>query len=380
MKNVVFAGMLVCMALQSYCQSLTNNSQDFEKQKKSITLSSGITMYYIDKGNPAGVPLILLHGLTDTSRSFELMIDELLGINPDYRIIAPDLRGHGSTDMPKDLICKEEPEKCFAMQQFAQDVMELLDHLGISRVHLTGHSMGSIIAQSLVLKHPERFSSMVLIGTFVDGKVCEAIQGFLLNHLVENTWRPMLEKRPNFSWPANAYSLTPRDLGEEVETFLFENWVTEACADQNFLNSVFPETTSIRLGTWIGAIRTLATVDVRESLLNLRVPTLILWATQDVMMTAADQELVKAAFKKSAAINKTTVIYKTYGRLDPPEAGLPLSELGHNLHWAAPREVAADIDSFIVRGIPIYNRPYANPLNNKEVLTEQTSRGIMTLK
>ena len=380
MKNLVFAGILVCMTLQSYCQSLSKNPRDFERQKKSITLSSGINMYYIDTGNPAGVPLIFLHGVTDTSRSFELMIEELLGINPDYRIIVPDLRGHGTTDMPKDVICKDEPEKCFGVRQFAQDVIELLNQLGISRTHITGHSMGSIIAQSLVLEYPERFSSMVLIGTFVDGRVCEAIQGFLLTHLIGNTWKPMLENRPHFSWPANAYSLTPRDLGDEVETFIRDNWVTEACADQEFLNSIFPETTSIRLGTWIGAIRTLASVDVRESLQNLRIPTLILWATQDILITAADQELVKAAFQKAASNNRTTVIYKTYGRLDPPEAGLPLNELGHNLHWAAPREVAADINSFVTQGVPIYNRPYANPLNNKEVLTEQTSNGIMTLR
>src|SRR5688572_33355692 len=77
-----------------------NTFADFNRQKRVIELNTGICMKYIDTGNPNGTPLVLLHGYTDTSRSFQLLIQDLLRINRNIRIIAPDLRGHGETSMP----------------------------------------------------------------------------------------------------------------------------------------------------------------------------------------------------------------------------------------------------------------------------------------
>ena len=103
---------------------------------------------------------------------------------------------------------------------------------------------------------------------------------------------------------------------------------------------------------------------------NLKIPTLILWASQDAIMLQSDQELVKETFSAAARKNKIAVLYKTYGKLGLPEAGTAFNEVGHNLHWAAPKQVALDIDSFMENGYPIDNLPYANPLNVKEILIE----------
>ena len=137
---------------------------------------------------------------------------------------------------------------------------------------------------------------------------------------------------------------------------------------------VFDETLKIPLGTWIGAIKSLAEIDYRSALENLKIPTLILWSTQDVVTSAKDQVLVKSAFQSAAKSNGTKVIYKTYGKLPVPPGGYPLNDLGHNLHWGAPKEVANDIYSFITNGYAINNLPYTNPLNTKEILTDERSR------
>ena len=156
--------------------------------------------------------------------------------------------------------------------------------------------------------------------------------------------------------------------------------MTEACADQSFIDSVCPETMNTRLGTWIGSLHTLGESDHREALKNLKVPTLVLWATQDCMFIESDQQLVKAALQSAAHNNQVKVIFKTYGKQPLPEGGYPLTEVGHNLHWGAPVQVAEDIVSFIRNGFPVKNLPFANPENIKEIRTELTDAGIEVLE
>jgi hypothetical protein len=53
------------------------------------------------------------------------------------------------------------------------------------------------------------------------------------------------------------------------------------------------------------------------------------------------------------------------------------TDLGHNLHWGAPQAVAADIASFLESGMPLKGLPYANPTNNKQVLTDEAAMNII---
>ncbi len=345
----------------------------FAFDKKSFDLSTGICISYVETGKAGGTPLLFLHGYSDTSRSFKLVIEDLIQINKNVRVIAPDLRGHGDTSMPDENQCKAAPEKCFTPDDFAKDVIDLMDKLGIQKAHIVGHSMGSVIAQNLALNHSDRIFSMVLIGAFVNGKECDAIQEFLLRDMIEQDWRCALEKQNNFTWPDNAYSISPRDMGDRIMTFLKENWVVETAAAKEFLNDVFGETVKIPLGTWIGAMRALGEVDYRAALKNLKIPTLILWATQDGVTAAKDQEQVKSAFQSAAKLQETKVIYKTYGKSPFFGAGYPPTELGHNMHWAAHKAVAADVNSFILEGKALTNLPCVNPSNGKVILVEDAN-------
>jgi pimeloyl-ACP methyl ester carboxylesterase len=281
--------------------------------------------------------------------------------------------------MPMETLCADQPGKCFTFEEFAEDVIDLMDQLKIEKAHIVGHSMGSIILQTLALTYPDRVSSITLISTIIYTEHNAMIQDILIRDMMENTWKKILTAQPDFNWPADAYLKKPHELGEEVKAFLKDNWVTEACTDQWFLDAVYPETISVPLGTWIGSLNALGGLDNRDALKKLEVPTLVLWASQDVMFDKNDQELVKATLKTAAQNGNVKIIHKTYGKQGLPEEGYPLAEVGHNLQWAAPTQVAEDIISFLRSGFPVMNLPYANPENMKEIKVEKTHAGVDVL-
>ena len=91
-----------------------------------------ITLNYVEAGE--GFPLVLLHGNGEDHTYFE---HQMSPFSAHYRVIAPDTRGHGKS--PRG----EEP---FTLEQFAEDLKEFLDGLGIFRCHLLGFSDGGNIA------------------------------------------------------------------------------------------------------------------------------------------------------------------------------------------------------------------------------------------
>ncbi|HEY4653092.1 MAG TPA: alpha/beta hydrolase [Cyclobacteriaceae bacterium] len=349
----------------------------FNLQKKKTTLTTGITMSYVERGNIGGASLILLHGCTDTGRSFQLLIDELVSVYPNLRIIAPDLRGHGDSSMPDRRTCASTPENCFTPAVLAADVLALMDQMEIQSAYIVGHSMGSVVAQELALNFPERVNRMVLIGSMVYGKENSFINDFLISGLIEKSWRPILETESDFSWPEDAYFITPESLGDETTSFLRKNWVNEPGTEEAFLDAILRETIQVPVGTWIGGITALGKTDNRNALQNLKVPTLILWAAQDTVFPLADQKLVISSLEKAAQVNGTPVIYKTYGKESLPANGSQESDLGHNLQWAAPKQIAGDIIAFVRNGFPRIDLPYLNPENYNEVLVEQGRANIM---
>ena len=105
---------------------------------------------YIEKGS--GEPLILLHGNGESKEYFEHQIPYFA---KDYRVIAPDTRGHGET--PKGT-------KPFKLWQFAEDLKDFMDEKGIEKANLLGFSDGGNIALLFALKYPEKVSRMILNG------------------------------------------------------------------------------------------------------------------------------------------------------------------------------------------------------------------------
>lgn len=109
----------------------------------------GFTMAYEEQGQ--GEAVVLLHGFCGSSAYWE-KIGPMLA--DEYRVIMPDLRGHGSTDAPMG---------AYTIERMADDVVALMDRLGVSKFTLLGHSMGGYVTLSLAQRYAERLKGFGLI-------------------------------------------------------------------------------------------------------------------------------------------------------------------------------------------------------------------------
>jgi pimeloyl-ACP methyl ester carboxylesterase len=100
----------------------------------------------------AGEPLLMLHGWPQHWYLWRHVIPRLA---PHARLICPDLRGLGWSDVPRGGYRKEN---------MARDVLRLMDALGLERVRLAGHDWGGWIGFILCLRHPERFERFLAAG------------------------------------------------------------------------------------------------------------------------------------------------------------------------------------------------------------------------
>jgi pimeloyl-ACP methyl ester carboxylesterase len=347
-------------------------------EKRSVDLSTGISMKYVDAGNPDGEAVILLHGITDSSRSFYPTMEHLAALRPDLRLIALDQRGHGETSLPKAANCRKAPEECFRPADFAADVLAFMDALGIERAHLVGHSMGTAIAQIVALERAERVSRLVLIAGFasmVDGPV---LRDFLLGDRAEGAWKDDF-LRKGLRFPEDVYELAPLDADPEAEKWMLQNWVTDPTADPEYLAAIARETARVPLGAWLGAARAFLSFDNREPLSELTVPTLVLWPTQDnVVPRSPYQNDLLASLDRAAASCRTSYVFKQYGARPLPSSGLQEDDFGHNLQWGPSREVALDLASWLRDGgQPTKDHYFADPGNPRRVITK-TGEAILT--
>ena len=345
-------------------------NQMFDKTKKTVALSTGINMAYVEAGKAGGPVVIMLHGYTDTSRSFFPTIETLVAGGTDLHIYALDARGHGGSSMPEDPSCAAAPEQCFDFAKQAADVLAFMDQKSIQKAHLVGHSMGGMASQELAFTNPGRVESIVLIGAVANTAKTTAIQQGLVP-LVEENWKGVLMKREGFKWPQDAYMLTPSDAEPNADAWLAQNWVNDPVAGLDHLKEILPETAAIKLGTWIGVVRNLAKFDTSERLKQITVPVLVLWATQDNFFPAPEQAAVRAALDAAVEACKTRYVFKTYGKVPLPESGANEKDFGHNTLWGAFEMGAADITAWVKTGRPTTDLPYADPTNTRKVLVDK---------
>lgn len=119
---------------------------------KRADLSTGVSLPYTSTGLDSATPVLLLHAWAESSRSF----DRLLPLLPEtVRAIALDLRGHGDS---------EQPATGYSLEELAQDVVALMDALGLSSAVLLGSSSGGYVAQQVAVINPDRVAGLVLVG------------------------------------------------------------------------------------------------------------------------------------------------------------------------------------------------------------------------
>ena len=113
-----------------------------------------IKLNYEERGQ--GFPLILLHGNGENLTYFK---DQIAFFSDEYRVIAVDTRGHGRS--PRGIAP-------FTIRQFADDLREFMEELGIDRAHILGFSDGGNIAAVFAMKYPEKVEKLILNGANLD--------------------------------------------------------------------------------------------------------------------------------------------------------------------------------------------------------------------
>lgn len=111
----------------------------------------GNRLAYQDEGQ--GEAILLLHGMAGSSETWRSVIRPL---SRKYRVIAPDLLGHGRS---------AKPRSDYSLGAFAVLLRDLLDELGVARATIVGHSLGGDVALQFVYQHPDYCERLVLIGS-----------------------------------------------------------------------------------------------------------------------------------------------------------------------------------------------------------------------
>jgi pimeloyl-ACP methyl ester carboxylesterase len=268
------------------------SQEGWDAARESVTVADGLNLAYVHVDGEEGVaddPLILLHGYTDNSRSWSLLIPHLGG----REVYALDLRGHGGS---------EAPACCFGVDAMAHDVVGFMDAMGIERADVVGHSLGSMTAGVLAALHPERVDRLVLVST-------------------------ALAPSPGASdWLWENVMALEAPIDPESQ-FMLDWYANPTPVDEAFLTAERTESAETSLATWRGVLASLAITDWTALARRVTAPTLVLWGDQDGLFGAAEQEAVRAALPAAA--------HETY------------EGLGHNMFWEEPEEVGARIAAFL---------------------------------
>ena len=263
---------------------------------RTVKLRTGTEMSYAESGDPAGLPVLCLHGYGDSWRSFELMMKAM---PPHLRMISISHRGHGDSSCPED---------GFTPKDFATDAVALLDALGIDKAVVVGHSMGSFIAQRLTLDAPERVLALVLVGSFATLKGHEA---------VDEIWEGVVQ---HLTDPVDA------DFVREFQTGTMAMPV-----DPAFIEVILEESMKIPAKVWRAAMRGMMDADHRDELAGIKVPTLIIWGDQDQLFALEHEEALTGAM--------------------PSARFVAWEGVGHGVQWEVPERIASEVAGFIEREV-----------------------------
>jgi len=268
----------------------------FDAAKTTIALPDGEKLAYVPIGDPAGKPVVLIHGYTDSARDWVPLVPYL---SRQFRLILVDIRGHGRS---------EKPECCYTRFDFAYDIKLLLDALRVQRADIIGHSLGSYIAQTFAELWPERTRRVVLISS----SGCP---------------------RPGSSPPRPAYDFAAqiRRLQEPIDPdspFMIEWWSSPTPVNTDFLSRERHDAAAIPLRVWLAVLdQALEECDLQRTLPRLTAPALLLWGGKDPIQSEQVRRTLREALPHAAV------------RIFP--------ELGHNPFWEDPRACAAPINAFL---------------------------------
>lgn len=261
------------------------------ERKRLIQVAPDVNLHVVELGDSSGVPVVLLHGLSDSWSAFIRVAPHL---GPELRVIAIDFRGHGESS---------KPVADYGMHTLARDVAAVIDTLGLSRVHVIGHSMGALVAQHLAAQRPDRMESLVLIGSTRGGAFIPD-----LNQLVGALAEFTHDNEPVSDEFARGFQVSTLHVPVPPE----------------FLDAVVGASLKLPLRVWKSLMTGLladAGPPVRRS-----VRTMIMWGDKDTYMPRAEQTKLVELYNAS------------YVQFD---------STGHAPHWERPEQAARVLMQFI---------------------------------
>lgn len=275
------------------CDEKEDRMSDEGLAARFVSLPTGVRLEYVEQAPSDGVPVIFLHGVTDSWRSFEPVLRRLPG---SIRAFAISQRGHGESS---------KPQTGYRYADFSGDVRAFMDAMALPRAVIVGHSMGASVAQRFVADHPERVQRMVLMGSFATIHGNAGIAEF-----VEAAIKPL--KDP-----------IPQDFAREWQVS-----TTARPIDPQLLDTVVAETLKVPARVWHQAFDGfLQTPDFTSELGRVSVPVLLIWGDRDTYAARADQDALLKAMPTA--------------RLDAYEG------IGHAIHWEVPDRVVASLVEFL---------------------------------
>lgn len=262
-------------------------------QKREVRLANGMKLAYVELGDPKGVPLLLLHGYTDSSRSWSLAAPYLAR----HRLLIPDQRGHGAADAPA---C------CYGISDYAYDAVLFMDALGVQRAAVAGHSMGSMVAIHLAAQYPKRVVSIALIGSTA------------LAPVRRGAW--LYDQVAALKWPLDPASPFMREWHPANQP---------TPIDPVFAEAVMKELLAVPESVWRGVMNELVGVPIGRHAADVNVPVLILSGGKDPLFPAEHHASLVNAF--------------------PGAEAHVFPDLGHNPIWEKPAELGAVMARFFDR-------------------------------
>lgn len=174
-----------------------------------FTTTDGLSLYYSDGGAARGLPLICLAGLTRDSRDFRYFTPHAQG----YRLITLDARGRGHSDYDANF-------QNYNVLREAQDVLELMDHLGLEKSAVLGTSRGGLVAMMLAASAKSRLSAVILndVGPVIPAGGIERIMQYVGRRPAAKTHDKAAETLTALMGPAFP-NVPAQRWREEVEAF-----------------------------------------------------------------------------------------------------------------------------------------------------------------
>jgi pimeloyl-ACP methyl ester carboxylesterase len=353
MRIVIALPALLALSLGSMPADGASECGNFFGQRCLVNLPTGVHMSYFDLGPADAESAIFLHTDTTSALEWAWTVEALLSMAPNLHVYALDQRGAGSSDLPNTAQCWSRPNLCIAPADLAADVLAFMDAKKIAKTTLVGHAMGAAAARLVALEHPERVARLILSGTGVPGTQPAPGPVIQSDEMAPLGWRRMLEAR-GVKWPQGALHMRPLDIDPDAVRNIARNWDISVIAPAEVVTAIAAQTAEESLATW-GTLDPTPVPASAVRLDTLIVPTLVLWGSEDAGLSRESQDRLMDALKRASNSNpRMYFFWKQYGVRPPPPSGdkHQADDIGHNLSWEAPRQLAADIDSFIRTGAP----------------------------